>query len=89
MDTPTRLEIYGRDDCRYCAAAKALCERRGLRFDYRDMTRDPELRQELEARRPDFKTVPQVFLGNHAIGGFDDLSRAVAAGVIQQIIGGR
>jgi glutaredoxin len=83
-----KVEIYGRDDCRFCAAARAFCQKRALAFVYHDMTSDVLVRDDLYARLGfnEPTTVPQIFLGLHRIGGFEDLQRAYPA--IQQIIGG-
>jgi glutaredoxin len=86
------IEIYGRDDCRFCAAAVALCQKHKLPFVYHDLSAtDPaagirmaELIERLGDTPP--KTVPQIFIGAHKIGGFDDLKRALP--VVQQILFG-
>jgi glutaredoxin 3 len=81
------IEIYGRDDCRFCAAAVAHCKRRDYPHVYHDMTNDPALQAALVDRINEVPaTVPQIFIGEHHIGGFDDLKAADDA--IQQIIGG-
>jgi len=81
------IEIYGRDDCRFCAAARAHCERKGYPFVYHDMTENLVLAFDLLDRLGgDPETVPQIFIGDHHIGGFEDLRSN--DDVIQQIIGG-
>lgn len=68
------IEIYGRDDCRFCAAARAHCSRRGYPFIYHDMTGSDAMLAALEARLGEpVETVPQIFIGSHHIGGFTDL----------------
>jgi glutaredoxin 3 len=81
-----KLEIYGQDDCRFCAAAVAFCDKRGLPYVYLNMTSSPILRVEMLERAPGAKTAPQIFIGPHRIGGFDDLQRSYP--VVQQILGG-
>lgn len=83
-----KVEIYGRDDCRYCAAAIALCQRMKLPAVYHNMTGNDLLKEELIERlggKPP-ATVPQIFIGAHRIGGFDDFKRALP--VVQQILFG-
>ena len=91
------LEIYGRRltdadgtqrDCVFCARAKQLLEKRGLRFDYHDLTDDPELQAEFVTRTNGAQTVPQIFAGHHRIGGFTDLAAADRSGLLQQLIAG-
>jgi glutaredoxin len=82
-----KVEIYGRDDCRFCAAAVALCQKHKLPFAYHNLGSNLVLQAELEDRlgaKP--KTVPQIFIGAHKIGGFEDLKRALP--VVQQILFG-
>jgi glutaredoxin 3 len=82
-----KIEIYGRDDCRFCAGAVAFCEKRKLPYVYHNMSLDPALMSALIVRlgaQP--KTVPQIFIGAHRIGGFDDLKRSYPA--VQQILFG-
>lgn len=81
-----KIEIYGRDDCRFCAAARVFCEKNKLPYVYIDTTHDHVLAEEMQSRAPDATTVPQIFIGAHRIGGYDDLRRSLP--VIQQIIGG-
>lgn len=81
-----RVEIYGKDDCRFCAAAVAHCQRRGYPFAYHDVSVQTTW-EELLTRLDDLPdTVPQIFIGIHHIGGFDDLKAQDE--VMQQIIGG-
>lgn len=91
------LEIYGKRltdpdggtrDCIFCARAKALLEKRGLPFEYHDITDDPELQAEFTTRTNGAQTVPQVFAGHHRIGGFTDLAAADRSGLLQQLIAG-
>jgi len=69
METVT---IYGTDNCPYCIKAKNLLEHENIpykeiRVDVNDAERD--IMMKLSGRR----TVPQIFVGSHHIGGFDDL----------------
>jgi glutaredoxin len=81
------VEIYGRDDCRFCAAAVALCQKHKLPFVYHDLGSNLVLKAELEdrlGRKPE--TVPQIFIGAHRIGGFEHFKNALP--VVQQILFG-
>ena len=81
------IEIYGRDDCRFCAAARAWCEKRRYRHVYHDMTADASHMDVLVDRlgkQP--ASVPQIFIGDHHIGGYVQLAASEVA--IQEILGG-
>jgi glutaredoxin 3 len=90
-----RIDIYGQQikdkttgelkPCRYCEAAKRYLTAKGIAFNYRDLANLND-RQELLRRLPDVKTVPQIFIGEQHIGGFDDMARLPDA-TLQQMIG--
>lgn len=82
-----KIEIYGRDDCRFCAAAKAHCTKKDYPFVYHDLTASPILAFDMLDKAPGETTVPQIFIGDHHIGGFDDLQANDV--VVQQLIGGQ
>jgi glutaredoxin 3 len=64
--------IYTRDLCGYCAAAKSLLDRKGVRYTEINATGDPEKRQEM-MNRSGRSTFPQIFVGTTHVGGCDDL----------------
>jgi glutaredoxin 3 len=66
------VRVYTTLVCPYCIRAKHLLKERGIPFEELDVTSDPEKRAwlvETTGRR----TVPQIFIGDEPIGGFDDL----------------
>jgi glutaredoxin 3 len=76
---PAAVTIYTTRVCPYCIAAKRLLQSRGIAYDEVDVTADPAKRAwlvEATGRR----TVPQIFIGTEAIGGYDDLSALDMAG---------
>lgn len=82
------IEIYGTNGCSYCYRAKRLCESRGYKYQYFDITNDPDLRAEFVTRTNGAQTVPQIFVGITRIGGFNELAEAERTGALQQLIGG-
>ncbi len=64
--------IYTGRLCPYCTMAKRLFERKGAAYTEIDVDSAPDLRQQLmeKTRR---RTVPQIYIGDRHIGGFDDL----------------
>ena len=81
------VTIYTTKVCPYCVRAKALLDRRGIAFREVDVTSDPEKRAwlvETTGRR----TVPQIFIGDEAIGGSDDLHALDAEGRLLAMVGG-
>ncbi len=86
-----QLEIYGREingrECPFCTSAKSLATACKLPFVYHDCTNDEARFEELKARFPEVKTVPQIFVGDVRIGGFDDFRKAIASGRIHTLLG--
>jgi glutaredoxin 3 len=67
------VEIYTREFCGYCDAAKALLRRKGVAFTEIDVTGNRERRAEMSSRAQGRMTVPQIFIGSAHIGGCDEL----------------
>ncbi len=64
--------IYTTRICPYCIMAKRLLEQKGAHYTEINVDANPGLREEMEqkSRR---RTVPQIFIGERHIGGFDEL----------------
>lgn len=67
-----KVIIYTTDYCGYCRAAKRLFDQKGVPYEEIDLSDDDAARVALRERtgRP---TVPQIFVGDVHVGGFDDL----------------
>ena len=70
--------IYSKDGCRFCVAAKNLLEQKGISYVEYNMSSQPDKKTELlEAAALENvvpRTVPQIWLNNKYIGGYDKLS---------------
>ena len=80
------VEIYTRDYCYYCHAAKGLLNRKGVAFAEIDITGRPERRTEMIQRANGRTTVPQIFIGTTHVGGSDDLHALEAAGHLDAML---
>jgi glutaredoxin 3 len=80
------VEIYTRDFCYYCQAAKELLNRKGISFAEIDITGKPELRRAMIERASGRTTVPQIFVGPTHVGGCDELYALEAAGRLDGLI---
>ena len=81
-----RIIIYGTEFCSYCAAARMLLKKKGL--DYQDIlvSQDDDKRQEME-RLSGRQTVPQIFINDESIGGFDELYSLDQDGRLDELLG--
>ena len=68
----SEIIIYTGRLCPYCTMAKRLLDRKGAAYTEINVDSKPELRQEL-MHRTRRRTIPQIFIGERHIGGFDDL----------------
>jgi glutaredoxin 3 len=68
-----KVEIYTTPTCPYCHAAKSLLNDKGV--DYTEITvLDPDLRDAMTQRAHGRRTVPQIFVGDTHVGGYDDMA---------------
>jgi glutaredoxin 3 len=66
--------VYSTPWCGYCAAAKSLLHDMGVTYREIDVSGDAVQRDEM-VRRSGQRTVPQIFIGERHVGGFDELAR--------------
>ncbi|HLL54271.1 MAG TPA: glutaredoxin 3 [Myxococcaceae bacterium] len=66
------VKIYTASYCGYCDRAKDFLRRKGVAFDEVDVTGDDEMRAKL-VEMTGRRTVPQIFVGEEAIGGYSDM----------------
>lgn len=68
-----RIEIYTTATCPYCLMAKNLLKQKNIDFTEIRIDQHPEKRQEMLLKSQGHKTVPQIFIDQQFIGGYDDL----------------
>lgn len=69
-----KVVMYATAVCPYCIRAEQLLRRKGVTdIEKIRVDLDPAKRQEMEARVPGARTVPQIFIGDVHVGGSDDL----------------
>ena len=81
----TNVLVYSTQSCPFCLMAFNLLDSKGIEYDVVDVGQKPELWAEMESKSGR-QTVPQVFIGDHHVGGFDDLSRAERRGEIESLL---
>jgi glutaredoxin 3 len=80
-----KVTVYTTDPCRRCGNAKAILERYGAEYEEVNLAKDPDGRAEL-ARKTGLMTFPQIVVGDHTIGGLDDLREADENGRLSQLL---
>lgn len=82
------VSMYATGVCPYCVMAERLLRSKGV-TEIRKIRVDlePERRTEM-TERTGRRTVPQIFIGEHHVGGFDDLSALERAGRLEALLKG-
>lgn len=81
-----RVEVYHKTWCSYSRAALALLNEKGVLYDDIDVTDDRDREIEM-IERSGRTSVPQIFIGDELIGGFDELEALDAHGQLDGLIG--
>ncbi|MGQ0698563.1 MAG: glutaredoxin 3 [Panacagrimonas sp.] len=79
------VRVYSTLWCPYCVMAKRLLEGKGVRFEEIRVDEDQARREEM-MRISGRRTVPQIFVGETHVGGFDDLSAMDRAGKLDPLL---
>ncbi|MBA98248.1 MAG: glutaredoxin 3 [Sulfitobacter sp.] len=80
------VEIYTSPLCGYCHAAKRLLNEKNVNFSEIDVLSQPERKAEMISRANGRRTVPQIFVGDTHVGGFDDLNALERAGKLDALL---
>lgn len=79
--------MYASAWCPYCRAARALLDRKGAAYTVLDVDAQPDLWDEI-LRRTGRDTVPQTFIGEHHVGGYDDMVALERRGELDRLLSG-
>lgn len=78
--------MYTTAVCPYCNMAERLLKSKGVKeIEKIFVDRDPALREEMMARTGR-RTVPQIFIGNTHIGGYDDTAALDKTGKLDELL---
>ena len=82
----SRVTMYSTGVCPYCLRAEALLRARGVKdIDKIRVDLEPERRREMVARTGR-RTVPQIYIGDTHVGGFEELSSLDRAGRLAHLL---
>ena len=80
-----KVEIYTTQWCPYCHAAKSLLDEKGVPFTEAN-AEDPEVRTAMVERANGRRTVPQIFIGDTHVGGYDDMAALERRGKLDPLL---
>lgn len=81
------VEIYTTASCPFCVRAKRLLEKKGVDYTNFAVDEHPELRPEMEERAAGRTSVPQIFIDDYHVGGFDDMVDLDMEGKLDELLG--
>jgi len=79
------VTLYATSWCPYCERARKLLASKQVRYQEIDIEAAPEKRAEMQTRSGR-SSVPQIFIGDHHVGGSDDLQALEAAGKLDSLL---
>lgn len=82
----SRVLMYSTGVCPYCQMAERLLKSRGVaEIEKIRIDLDPDKRDEMMSRTGR-RTVPQIYIGDRHVGGFDDLSALDRDGALMPLL---
>ncbi len=79
--------LYSTIMCPYCFAAKNLLKKKGAPIEEIDVTMNPIKRAAMSEKSGGQTSVPQIFIDNLHVGGFDELVDLDRQGKLHQLLG--
>jgi glutaredoxin 3 len=87
--TSPRVTMYTTSYCGYCVRAERLLAARGVDDVFKvRVDEDPSERIAM-MKRTGRRTVPQIYIGEHHVGGYDDLAALDRAGRLMALLAGK
>ncbi len=81
-----KVEIYTWRTCPFCIRAKNLLTTKGVQFIEYSIDGDEVARNKMAQRANGQRTLPQIFINDHHIGGCDDTYALDAQGKLDQLL---
>jgi glutaredoxin 3 len=80
-----QVTLYTKENCPYCRMAKQLLSSRQVSFEEVRVDLHPERQKEME-QLSGKQTLPQIFINQQPIGGYDDLAALATSGQLDQLL---
>ena len=81
-----KVVIYTGTICPHCDWAINLLNRKNIKFTEHNIASDPEKREEMFKRSNGAKTIPQIFIEDHHVGGNDELQALEREGKLDSLL---
>jgi len=81
-----KVEVYSTVRCPYCDLARQLLDKKGIAYTEYFIDKETHLREEM-VTRSNRTSVPQIFVGNVHVGGFEDMAAMDLQGELDLLLG--
>ena len=81
-----KVTMYTGDPCSFCESAKALLKTKNVEIEELDVWKDPAKAKEMLQKTNGARSIPQIFIGDHYIGGNDKLQEANTTGELHKLL---
>ena len=85
MAVQAGVVMYSTRFCPYCVRARSLLDSKDVAYEDIGVDAKPELRREM-MHKSGRRTVPQIWIGERHVGGYDDLARLEQAGKLDELL---
>jgi len=82
-----KVIIYTGDLCVHCDRAIELLNRKNIKFTEYNIAKDEIKREEMFKKSNGAKTIPQIFIGEHHVGGNSELQALEKEGKLNSLLG--
>ena len=82
-----KVVIYTGDLCMHCDWAIDLLNRKKIKFTEYNVAKDSSKMEEMFKKSNGAKTIPQIFIGEHHVGGNDELQALESEGKLNSLLG--
>jgi len=81
-----KVSVYSKDACPFCVGVKRLLNEKKVSFEEINVGQDPEKMNEI-IKKTGHPTVPQVFINEQFVGGYQELQALDATGELDRLLG--
>ena len=82
------VEIYTWRSCPFCIRAKRLLDQKGIEYTEYAIDGDEAARSKMSERADGRRSLPQIFINDHHVGGCDDLFALDSKGGVEPLLSG-
>jgi len=81
-----KVVIYSGPMCNYCSAAKHLLSKKKVNYTEINVATDSQKMHEMQEKTKGARTIPQIFIGETYVGGYNELKALEIAGKLNSLL---